>query len=85
MCENNRVHYGMKVKFVCLRITRSKYHHYAESIKRIYQLYSAESKSILSIMFYDICGTVGFQVTHFFFDDCENICTDLTTIIKSEI
>ena len=32
-------------------------------------------KSIIPIIFYAIYGDVNFQLTHFCFDDCENICT----------
>ena len=32
-------------------------------------------KSILSITFHTICGAVCFKLTHFSYDDCENMCT----------
>ena len=47
MCTNNRLHYGLKVVFVCLHITLSHYHHrrnMSEGIEYINacQVYSVE-------------------------------------------
>ena len=71
------------VVFVCLRITPSHYHHYADfsdgiwTTKMLSQVYAAEYvskiKTILSIIFCSIYGAVCLQFTQFSCDDRENV------------
>ena len=74
MGTNNWLHYGLAVVFVCLHITLSHYHHYADfsegiEHKNTCQIYSGEHvpkiKSILSIIFWTIYTAVCFQLTNF--------------------
>ena len=67
----------------CVQIPR--YHHYAylsEGIgllKCLLDIFSVECvsqiRSVISIIFHAKYGTVCIQLTHFSYDDCENICT----------
>ena len=83
----------MMVIFICLHITLPHYHHYAdisEGIKLVNGIkvhpveYMSKIKSILTIIFHAIYGTVCIQLTHFLCDDCENSVLYLIIIIKSE-
>ena len=70
------------VVFFCLHITLPHYHHHAdlsegfELLKCLSNTICLECvskiKSILSIIFHAIYGAV---FTHFFYDDCGNVCT----------
>ena len=78
---NDRIHYGLQVVFVCLQITPSHYHRYAdlsEGIELIYnQVYAAKCVSkietILAIIVHSIYGAVCLQFTQFSCDNCENV------------
>ena len=83
MCANIRIHYGPMVTIICLRfqylivmivqtyrmilnIYDACQVHYVECVSKI--------KSILSIIFHAIYGAVYKQLTHFAYNDCENMC-----------
>ena len=73
MYTNTSVHYGLKVVLVCLHITLSDSHYYADvSIyleQNVFRVYSGECvskiKSILSKIFFEIYGAVRFYLNHF--------------------
>ena len=83
MCANHRIHYNLNDIFVFLHITLSDYHHKADfsEITNYIKCWVcsvecvSKIKSIISIIFYAIYGVVCFQLTHFCFDDCDNIFT----------
>ena len=68
-----------------LHNTLPHYHHYAdlsegiELLKHLSDIFFRECvskiRSVFSIIFHAIYGAVCIQLTHFFYDDCENICT----------
>ena len=70
------------------------YHHYAdlsegtELLKCLPDIFCLECvskiRSVLSMIFHAIYGTVFIQLTHFSYDDCENTYT-WSIIIKSEV
>ena len=79
ICAKPRVHYGLKVVFICLPITQSHYHHDADLSEGIeymnscwvYSVYCVSKiNSILSFIFYAVCRAVCFQRFHFSFDSC---------------
>ena len=84
MCANIRIYYGPTVVSVCLHITLTRYHHYADLSEGIQLLkclsltfcLGCVSKiySILSIIFHPIYGALCIQLTHFSYDGCENMC-----------
>ena len=83
MCANNRVHYDLMVEYSSLHSTLPHYNHYADLFEGIEllnacQIYFVSSvskiKSVPSITFRAIYGTVHIQLTHFCYDDCENTC-----------
>ena len=95
MCANDEVHYYPKVVFVCLHITLPRNHHYAD-LPECTELLKCLSgtlcpgcvskiKSILSIIFHAIYVAVQIQLSHFSYDDCENMCTLFIFIIKSKV
>ena len=73
------------VVFIYLHITWPHYHHHAdlsegiELLKCLSGSFCLECvsriKSILSIIFHAIYVAVCIQLTQFFYDDCENMCT----------
>ena len=73
------------IVFVCLHITLPHNHHYADLSESIELLKCVSGtsclqcvskiKSILSIIFNAIYGAVCIQLTHFSYDDCENMST----------
>ena len=82
MSANSRIRFGLQIIFVCLYITPSHYHHFAnlsediELIKRLPDIFCrcvSKSKHILSVIHYTICGAVCFPFNHFPCDDWENI------------
>ena len=87
ICAHNGIHYDSMVVFVCLHITLPHYHHYAdlsegnELLKCLSGTFCLELecvskiKTILSTSFHPIYGAVCIQLTHLFYDDCENTCT----------
>ena len=84
MCANSRIRFGLQIVFVCLYITSSHYHHYANlsgdiELKNACQIYFVECVSkirhILSVIHYTMCGSLCFQFTHFACDDWENVYT----------
>ena len=85
MCANNRVHYGLVIVYGYLHITLPNCNHYAdlsegiELLKCLSDIFCLECVSkirvVLSIIFHAIYGAVCIQLTHFSYDDCENICT----------
>ena len=82
ICANNQIHYGLMVIFICLHITLPHYHHYAdvsEGTENVCYVHSVEClskiNSIFSIIFHTICRTMCIQLSHFSYDDCENMCT----------
>ena len=84
MYANDRVHYDPMVVFVCLHITLPhkiivEMHLNVLNFYNTCQVHSVESmyqiKSLISITFHAIYGAVFIQLTHFYDDDCENMCT----------
>ena len=80
--ENNQIHYGLIVVFVCLRITLPHYHHYAhiyEGIELLKCLYILSNVCLrlsqFSMILYAIYGAVCGQLTHFSYNECANTCT----------
>ena len=82
---NYKVHYDPIIVLVCLHITPPNHHLYAdlsESIELLKRLSGtlciecvSKIKSVLFIIFHAIYGAVRIQLTHFYFDDCENTLT----------
>ena len=82
--------YGSMVTLICFDITPPHYHHHIDTSESIeLQLHSVECllkiKLILSTIFHAIYGILFIQLTNFSYDDCENMCTYLIFIIKSEV
>ena len=83
MCANNWIHFSPVVVFVWMHFTLPHYHHFADASEGIELLkYLSGSfcrvskiKSILSILFHSIHAALSIQLTHFSYDDCENMCT----------
>ena len=87
MCANNRIHCDPMVLFVCVYITLIHYRNYADLYEGIEYIelkclcgtfcleWMSKIKTILSIIFHAIYGAVRIQLTHFSYDDCENMCT----------
>ena len=76
MWRNNPVHYGLMVVYSSLTITLPHYHHYADLSKGIEGIECVSKiRSVLSTNFHAIYRAVCIQLTHFYFDDCENTCT----------
>ena len=82
MSANSRIRFGLQIVLICLYITPSHYHHYAnlsEDIELVGQSYFVECvskiKHILSVIHFTICGAVCFQFTQLPCDDWENIYT----------
>ena len=83
MNANSRIRFGLQIVFVCLYITPSHYHHFAnlsediELMKCLSDIFFVECVSkiehIISVIHYTIYGAVCFQFTHFPCDDWENI------------
>ena len=82
---NNRVHYDLKVVFVCLHTKLPYYYHYTDltesiefrncllgtlCIKCVFKI-----KSIHSLIVHAIYEAAHIQLTHFSYNDCENTCT----------
>ena len=73
MSANNRIRFVLKIIFVCLYITPSDYHHYAnlfediELLKCLSDIFCrvCNIRHILSVIHYTICGAVCFQFTPF--------------------
>ena len=77
------LHYGLMVAFLYLHFTLPRYHHYegvseGTELLKTCKVHSGECvsqiKSVLSIIFHAIYGTVCIQLAHFSYDDCENMC-----------
>ena len=82
MYANNKVHYDLMIVFICLHITPPHHHHYehlSEVLNFLIGTFCLECvskiKSVLSIIFHAIFGAVHIQLTHFSYDNCENMCT----------
>ena len=76
---------GPMIILICLHITLPHFHHYAD-LSEVIELLKCFSdtcclkcvskiKWILSFIFHAIYGAVWIQLTHFSYDDCENMCT----------
>ena len=94
MRANSRIRFVLKIVFVCLYITPSHYHHFAnlsEDIELIICLWDifcrgvSKIRHILSVIHYTIRGAVCFQFTHFLvmIERIYMLC--LIIIIKSEV
>ena len=68
-----RIHFGLQIVFVCLYVTPSHYHHYANSsadielIKCLSDIFVecvSKIEHIFSVIHYTIYGAVCFQFTH---------------------
>ena len=93
MSANIRIRFGLQIVFVCLYITPSHYHHYAnlsadiELIKCLSDVFCrvCKIKHIFSVIHYTIYGAVCFQFTHSLamIERINILC--LIIIIKSEV
>ena len=91
MCANDPIHYNLMVVFIRLHIALPHYDlsEGIELLKCLSGTFCLKCVSKinwnLSIIFHEICGAVYIRFTHFSYDNCENICTYLIIIIKSEV